>query len=92
MTTTDAHAAAKADGALTRALIDLASRGGRPRCGGYGDAHLFLSEDEHDRQLATLMCAGCVVFEPCGEVGRHQRFGVFGGRDTTVRPGRKKAA
>jgi hypothetical protein len=89
---TNAPASARAaNDALTRRLLDLASRGQRPRCGDYETSHLWLSEDAGERQLAALMCAGCAVWTECGEVGRYQSFGVFGGRDTTIRPGRAKA-
>lgn len=84
--------AGAANDALTRALLVAAARGIRPRCGDYETSYLWLSEDEEERKQAALMCSGCAVIAECGEVGRHQTFGVFGGRDTTVRPGRKRQA
>jgi hypothetical protein len=77
---------------LTRALINAAARGVRPRCGDYETSYLWLSEDAGERQLAALMCAGCAVLQECDEVGQHQRFGTWAGTDRTVRPGPKKAA
>jgi hypothetical protein len=77
---------------LTRALIDLAARGIRPRCGDYETSHLWLSEDEHERAEASKLCQGCDVLTECGEVGKYQSFGVFGGVDRSVRPGGKKVA
>jgi hypothetical protein len=74
---------------LTRALINAAARGVRPRCGDYETSYMWLSEDAPDRQLAALMCVGCVVLDPCREVGRYQTFGVYGAVDVTRRPGRK---
>jgi hypothetical protein len=79
----------RANDALTRALIVAAARGIRPRCGDYETSYLWLSEEPGERRLAALMCAGCVVWAECSEVGQHQRFGVWGGRDTTVRPGKR---
>jgi hypothetical protein len=73
----------------TTAARTRAAAGIRPRCGEYGDSYLWLSDHERDRQQAARLCAGCVVITECREVGRHQRFGVFGGRDTTVTAGRK---
>lgn len=70
-------------------MFTAAARGSRPRCGDYQTSYLWLSEDPAERQQAAAMCAGCVVLQPCAEVGRFQRFGVFGGRDTTVLPGKK---
>jgi Transcription factor WhiB len=77
---------------LTRALIDAATVGVRPRCGDGETSYLFLSEDEHDREQAVRMCSGCIVHAECGEVGRFQSFGVFGGRDRTRRQKREDAA
>jgi Transcription factor WhiB len=85
-------AEAQANDAPTRALIDAASRSQRPRCGDYETSYLWLSEDAQDRRLAALMCAGCAVLTECDEVGRHERFGTWAGKDRTVRPPGKKAA
>jgi hypothetical protein len=87
-----ARDAARASDRLTRALLDLASCGQRPRCGDYETSYLWLSEDAQDRRLAALMCTGCAVWAECDEVGRHQRFGTWAGKDRTVRPPGKKAA
>ena len=83
MTTTDVHVAAQANEALTQALISAAARGIRPRCGDYETSLLWLSELDGQRKQAAIMCRGCVVWAECDEVGQHQRFGVFGGVDTT---------
>jgi len=82
MTATAKHAS-QASEALTRALLDAASRGVRPRCGDYETSHWFLSDHEGERAQAALLCAGCCVLSECDAVGQHQRFGVFGGRNTT---------
>jgi hypothetical protein len=83
---------AEANDALTQALVRAAARGERPRCGDSEVAWMFLEESRQTRAIAATYCNGCVVWFECDEVGRHQRFGVFGGRDTTVRPGRKRDA
>jgi hypothetical protein len=85
-------AARQASDQLTRALINIARQGIRPRCGDYEVSHYWLSECEQERKQAARWCAGCVVFTECGEVGQHQRFGVWGGIDRTVKSGRKKNA
>ena len=89
--TTRTHAGVAND-ALTRRLIDLASRGQRPRCGDSEVSWMFLDEDPRTRAIAATYCTGCLLIEPCAEVGRYQTFGVFGSVDVTRRPGRKKAA
>jgi hypothetical protein len=53
---------------------------------------MFLSEVEAERRLAATYCTGCVVWAECDEAGRYQRFGTWAGRDTTVKPGRKREA
>jgi hypothetical protein len=80
---------AEASDALTQALVRAAARGIRPRCGDYETSYLWLSEDAGERRIAAALCTGCPVLEPCAEVGVHQRFGVWGGRDFTKPPGRK---
>jgi hypothetical protein len=82
MTTTRIRAG-EANDQLTKALVAAAARGVRPRCGDYQTSHLFLSEDPHERRIATAMCSGCVVWTECDEVGRHQRFGVWASVDRT---------
>ena len=82
---------AQANDALTHALINAASRGVRPRCGDAEVGWMFTDENPRTRAIASTYCAGCVVIEPCGEVGRYQRFGVFGGRDTTARTPSQKS-
>jgi hypothetical protein len=91
VTATAKHARAAAE-ALTRALIDLTSRGQRPSCGDYGTSHLWLSEDAGERRLAARMCAGCAVWAACDAAGVHQRFGTWAGRDRTRAPGKKRDA
>jgi hypothetical protein len=78
---------------LTRALRDMAARGERHHCSDVG-SWLWLSEHPAERQLAAHLCRGCPVFDPCGQAAeeRDERFGVWGGVDRTVTPGRKKVA
>ena len=79
---------------LNRALITLAAKGGRPRCADPVDHQLWTSASEHDRRLATTWCIGCQVLVLCHEAAeeRDERWGVWGGRDFTRPPGKRKAA
>jgi hypothetical protein len=65
MTATRVHAEAFEQ--LTRALINAAARGERPRCGDGETSHYWTSEHEGERQLAALWCAGCPVQSECLE-------------------------
>jgi hypothetical protein len=78
---------------LTQALITAASRGLRPDCSDAG-SWLWLCNDPADRRQAAAMCTDCPVFDPCGQAAeeRDERFGVWGGVDRTITPGRKKVA
>ena len=87
--TTTARRAAEANDALTRALINAAARGDRPRCGDGEISWMFLDEDPRPRAIAATYCAGCPVWAECDEVGRHQRFGTWAGQDRTRPPGKK---
>jgi hypothetical protein len=80
----------EANDRLTQALIRAAARGVRPRWGDYETAHLFLSEDPHERRIATAMCTGCVVWLECDEVGKHQKFGVWASTDRTRHQARRQ--
>ena len=87
-------AARQASDALTRRLIDLARQGIRPRCGDYETSHYWTSEHEAERKQAAQWCTGCPMFLPCGQPAEanQERWGVWGGRDRTVRPGKAAAA
>jgi hypothetical protein len=87
------------DGALVtatdlfnRALITLAVRGDRPRCADPITHVMWTSEDQHDRDIAAQWCTGCQVLQLCGDAAeeRGEVWSVYGGRDFSVRPGRKK--
>jgi hypothetical protein len=80
--------------AFNRALITMAARGERPRCSDPIDHQLWTSEDQQDRDIATAWCTGCQVLAICHQAAdeRDERWGVWGGRDRSARPGRKKAA
>ena len=86
MTTTRVRAS-EANDRLTMALITAASQGLRPHCSDAG-SWLWLSEDAADRRQAAAMCSACPVFDPCDEVGQHQRFGVWASVDRTRAPGK----
>jgi hypothetical protein len=79
---------------LTRALVDTASRGLRAHCSDPTTSALWLSEDEPERAEAVRLCRGCPVIQPCrtAATANNETFGVFGGKDFTRRPGKKKAA
>ena len=81
--------------ALTAALVQLAAEGQRPRCGEYGGADLWLSEDPDDRALAARWCRGCLVLDACHNAAEEgaEQFGVWAGidRTATTQPQRKAA-
>jgi hypothetical protein len=79
---------------LNTALITMASQGSRPRCADPIDHQLWTSEDQHDRDLAATWCNGCQVLSLCHQAAdeRDERWGVWGGRDRSAPPGRKRAA
>jgi hypothetical protein len=79
---------------LNRRLITLAATGNRPRCSDPVDHALWTSDEPRDRATAARWCKGREVLTLCHQAAIEQdtRFGVWGGRDLTVRPGRKKAA
>lgn len=72
---------------LSRALIDLAARGQRLRCGDPETHHLWTSEEQADRDQAAPLCTGCPVLQLCANAAASQgeRFGVWAGRDLTPR-------
>jgi hypothetical protein len=79
---------------LLRALITIAARGQRTHCSDAGTGELWLSEHEPERAEAAKLCAGCPVLVECGTAAtaNDERWGVWGGHDRTVRPGRPKKA
>ena len=62
----------------------LDAGGAPPPC---AHRHEWLSDDPHDRAEAAGACQHCTVFlhAACAAAGRHQRFGVLGGLDWTVK-------
>ena len=89
-------AARQASDNLTRALLNMAARGERTHCSDPATHHLWLSEHPAERAVAVTLCDHCPVVDPCRHTAEQhdERFGVFGGRDFSIRPGRpkKKAA
>jgi len=73
---------------LTRALVDLATEGRRPRCGETGSPGLWLSDDAADRAQAATWCLGCPVLAECGAAADEQgeRHGTWAGVDRTPAP------
>jgi hypothetical protein len=67
------------------ALITTASQGLRPHCSDAGTGDLWISEHPADRAEAALLCAGCPVFDPCGDAAEADpRPGVCGRRGTSA--------
>jgi hypothetical protein len=79
---------------VNRALLTMAQRGDRPRCSDPVTKVMWTSEHADDRATAALWCNGCDVLDLCAAVAVEEdhRWGVWGGRDFSRRPGRKKAA
>jgi hypothetical protein len=77
---------------LTLALLNAASQGLRPHCSDPTSHHLWLSEHERERQVAIMLCDHCPVLTACRQPAelRQETWGVWGGRDFSVRPGRPK--
>jgi hypothetical protein len=73
---------------LTRALLDLGKQGIRTRCQNPTTNHLWLSEDQYERDLARQLCGGCPIMRACfnSAVGSHATWGVYGGHDFSVTP------
>ena len=83
--------AGEAHDALTRALLNAAARGERPRCGDSEVSWMFLDENPRHRAIAATYCNGCVVWSECDAVGRYQTFGTYASKDRTRAPGKKAA-
>jgi hypothetical protein len=79
---------------LTLALLGLAAKGERTHCSDPITHHLWLSESESERAIAVTLCDHWPVLSVCRDTAeqRDERWGVWGGVDRSVRPGRKKAA
>lgn len=77
---------------LTRRLVDLATRGRRPRCGEPGGHELWCSDDVNDRAQAARWCAGCPVLIECGAAADELKatYHVWGGVDRTPDPPTRK--
>jgi Transcription factor WhiB len=80
--------------ALTRALINLASKGLRPHCSDPGTSELWLSDHPAERREAVKVCAGCPVIVECRTAAeaRDERWHVWGGHDYTRRQKAQRAA
>jgi hypothetical protein len=85
-----ANRAALASDALTTALLQLAARGQRTHCSDPELHNYWLSENPTHRAVAATLCTGCPVLDPCRDTAElhGERFGVFGGKDFTRRPGK----
>jgi hypothetical protein len=87
-------AARAASDALTIALLNMAAIGERTHCSDPTTHHLWLSEHDTERAAAVMLCDHCPVLTVCRDTAelRDERWGVWGGVDRSIRPGRKKAA
>jgi len=79
---------------LTRALVELATEGRRPRCGEAGSHGLWLSDDADDRAQAVRWCVGCPVLDECGAAADEhgEKHHVWGGVDRTATVQHKRRA
>ncbi len=78
---------------LNRALLSLAAAGDRPRCSDPITRELWTAELAAHRAIAVKWCKRCPVLVLCRQAAeeRDERFGVWGGVDRSIRPGRKVA-
>jgi Transcription factor WhiB len=88
MATPTKIAAARASERLTQSLINLAARGLRTHCQDPELGHLWLSDHEPERAVASVLCGGCPLALECWDAARSrdERFGVWGGVDMTKHP------
>jgi hypothetical protein len=79
---------------LTLALLGLAERGERTHCSDPTSHHLWLSERDAERATAVMLCDHCPILTVCRDTAeqRQETWGVWGGKDFSRRPGRKKEA
>ena len=73
---------------LDRALVDMASRGERPRCAEPADHALWTSDASDERARAARLCHGCQVLRLCAVVAEDEgELFVWAGvdRGTTLR-------
>jgi hypothetical protein len=78
---------------LNRALLSLAAAGDRPRCSDPITRELWTAEHAAHRAIAVKWCKRCPVLVLCRQAAeeRNEQFGVWGGVDRSIRPGRKVA-
>jgi hypothetical protein len=78
---------------LNTALLTMAQRGERPRCSDPITNVMWTAENADDRAIAAQWCNGCVVLNLCAAVAVEEdhRWGIWGGRDFTRRPGKAAA-
>lgn len=76
--------------ALRHALDALAASGEVLACQLPDRAPLWISERASDRAEAAEACHGCPALDACAAVGRREPFGVWGGRDSTQKPGKRR--
>ncbi len=75
---------------LTRALVDLATKGQRPRCGDPATHAYWTSDEQAEREQAVSWCAGCPILRECAAAAEVESFGVWGAVDVTPLTRRKR--
>ena len=76
--------------ALDAALRDAVEAGQPIPCRTIDGPSPWISDRHEDRHEAAQACEGCPALDACAEVGRHEAFGAWGGRDVTQRPGKAR--
>lgn len=73
---------------LTRALLGMAERGARPRCGDGDTSYAWTSDDPEARALAVTWCQSCPLTALCWDAAAegHVTWGVWAGRDCAEPP------
>ena len=75
---------------LTRALVDLATKGQRPRCGDPATHDYWTSDEQAEREQAASWCVGCPILRECAAAAESESFGVWGAVDVTPLTTRQK--
>ncbi|MGE9806921.1 WhiB family transcriptional regulator [Janibacter sp. G1551] len=77
---------------LDRALLELADKGGRPRCGDPLEHPLWTSEHADERARAVALCGGCPLTTLCRDLADETgaTWGVWAGHDYSLKTKEKK--
>jgi hypothetical protein len=81
---------------LTMSLLNAANRGERTPCSDVAYRDHWISESEQQRKQAARWCIEweCPVLTECltAAIANDERWAVWGGKDFSIRAGKKKAA